>query len=368
MKELMKDFVVVFLLRILCIVLILSLIVHSSDLPNYFFLSDELFLCWQLMFFWIFHKMQDEFSSGIIEYIVFFLTVFGSLILHEADTSYLTLFLSLDNKIKLGLILLLFILINLSVILEVYISHHPKKSFYKITAALKGEPAPIKYTTSYGTEFDGGYYTYKDMNGKLQKINRDGVHIDRSILRKKRISQIRKFINRMECKPIKQNHNDHGSIYFVDVVRIGDLYLDRVLIKEGTPILFTLTDGQDQLYLCLNLKTHETQKWILNMITEDQLIDLIENKSSILEAFKNDAAARKSVLSYPQDRTLIEWDTSAMQLSSTATPFSKFNPVDLPDADLKLDLDPAERESLRNHYFKRKNKKSKFHYLDEGSK
>lgn len=75
--------------------------------------------------------------------------------------------------------------------------------------------------------------------------------------------------------------------YFKGVSEIGDLQLNQVLFEfDKTPILFVCKDEEKRDYLCLCTDMIIEETWMITQISCRGLIDLIEDKISILEAYQ----------------------------------------------------------------------------------
>ena len=59
----------------------------------------------------------------------------------------------------------------------------------------------------------------------------------------------------------------NDSAYFKNIFHIGDMYLDHVFFEfEYEPIIFTCTDSNNSLYLCLCSEIRYVQRWIITKI------------------------------------------------------------------------------------------------------
>lgn len=76
-------------------------------------------------------------------------------------------------------------------------------------------------------------------------------------------------------------------LVFNNLSNIGDLYLKRVLFEfEGMPILFVCTRKDTEYFLCLCTDSIIEFKWLITQIKPSLLIELIEDKISVYEAFE----------------------------------------------------------------------------------
>nr|WP_289706959.1 hypothetical protein [Enterocloster clostridioformis] len=77
------------------------------------------------------------------------------------------------------------------------------------------------------------------------------------------------------------------NVYFTNVLDIGDLYLEKVLFEyDNEPIVFTCKDSNNYRYLCVCDDIIDSHSWIVTKISNEILIDVIQNRISILSAFE----------------------------------------------------------------------------------
>lgn len=77
------------------------------------------------------------------------------------------------------------------------------------------------------------------------------------------------------------------NVYFTNVLEIGDLYLEKVLFEyDNEPIVFTCKDSNNYRYLCVCDDIIDSHSWIVTKISNKVLIDVIQNRISVLSAFE----------------------------------------------------------------------------------
>lgn len=76
-------------------------------------------------------------------------------------------------------------------------------------------------------------------------------------------------------------------LVFNDLPNIGNLYLKKILFEfEGMPILFVCTGENKEYYLCLCTDSIIELKWLITKVNPSLLIELIEDKISVYNAFE----------------------------------------------------------------------------------
>ena len=78
-----------------------------------------------------------------------------------------------------------------------------------------------------------------------------------------------------------------NELYFINVIQIGNLYLEKVLNKfEDENIIFICKDLNGNRYLCICYEFRLSLKWIICKITPETLIKLIANRIDINTVFE----------------------------------------------------------------------------------
>ena len=75
---------------------------------------------------------------------------------------------------------------------------------------------------------------------------------------------------------------------YFDICDIGILTLDKILFEfDNLPILVVCLDTVGNHYFCLCTDSIMEFTWLISKITVNSLIDVIQDKISILDVFKN---------------------------------------------------------------------------------
>ena len=117
--------------------------------------------------------------------------------------------------------------------------------------------------------------------------------------------------------------------YFENTPNIGNLHLEHIFYEYGEPILFVCCGSNNKRYLCSCCKLSE--RWILSQVSEEELIQLIDNSISIRSLFE----FRTHSL------FMVSWDGVALSAE-----FDNIIPELLPDAK-PLELPKSETDKYR---------------------
>ncbi len=115
--------------------------------------------------------------------------------------------------------------------------------------------------------------------------------------------------------------------YFDDIYKIGSLNIIYVFYRDVHPILFLCEDNNRKKYLCQCYECRKVQKWHLVYIAQEQLDNLINGETSVLDVFRD--ADRIYNIEY----TLLREEKRSL------ISFDEIDAFDLPDEDLYLDED-----------------------------
>lgn len=130
--------------------------------------------------------------------------------------------------------------------------------------------------------------------------------------------------------------------YFEKVFGIGDLELEQVLFEfDKVPILFVCKDREQRDYLCLCTDTIVEATWMITQVNCHLLIDLLEDKIAILDAFKK--SDNQIILARRRDGKLI------YEIYS----FDELPEDELPDSEERLE-NPNLKEYLKKLYEREK--------------
>ena len=119
------------------------------------------------------------------------------------------------------------------------------------------------------------------------------------------------------------------EIYFENIPYIGDLALEHIFYDYGEPVLFVCRGTNNKRYLCSCCKLSE--RWILSQVSEEELIQLIDDSISIRSLFEPRV----------QSPFMLSWD--GVSLSAK---FDNIMPELLPDAK-PLELPKKETDEYR---------------------
>ena len=108
--------------------------------------------------------------------------------------------------------------------------------------------------------------------------------------------------------------------YFTNVVGIGDLYLDYIFFEfEDEPILFVCVDRCGYLYLCICTEIRYEQDWVITLVDQEQLTELVQQRRDIQSIF---AESKKIIFI----KMSVDKSESSKQVS-----YEKLDPLELPD-------------------------------------
>lgn len=117
-----------------------------------------------------------------------------------------------------------------------------------------------------------------------------------------------------------------NKIYFEKVPVIDSLQLEKILFSyENIPILFICVDKNNIRYLCLCDDLIDEESWIIVPIPTDTLLDVLNNKITVLSAFKD----RKIIIA---NRGFDE------DVKYSIEEYNKIDPDELPLSDQYLEM------------------------------
>lgn len=126
--------------------------------------------------------------------------------------------------------------------------------------------------------------------------------------------------------------------YFKNLTEFGNLYIDYDIIYYDCSILFTCIDDNKNLFLCMCTDILIEQKWILVPTTKHIIINLLQNKISVLESLKQ---SRNKYY-------IITFNIINKKESITEIEFSNINPTDLPADDFYIEPENGEFDEYIN--------------------
>lgn len=140
-------------------------------------------------------------------------------------------------------------------------------------------------------------------------------------------------------------NNSFVTCYFENIPYIGDLALEHIFYEYGEPVLFVCRGINNKRYLCSCCKLSE--KWILSQVSEEELIQLINDSISIRSLFE------------PRVQSPFMLSLDGVSLSAK---FDNIMPELLPDAK-PLELPKKETDEYREFLVDQlSSKKPKEHY------
>ena len=120
-----------------------------------------------------------------------------------------------------------------------------------------------------------------------------------------------------------------SKVFFNNVPNIGDLFIDRVLLDyELEPVIFVCKDSYSNFFLCICDDFIDVKRsWIAIKIPVEDLLDVINDKSTLLSAFKK-SKNKTIIIDYCPDKKT--YDYCMMD-------FSDIDEAELPCKDQYLD-------------------------------
>lgn len=120
-----------------------------------------------------------------------------------------------------------------------------------------------------------------------------------------------------------------SNVIFNNVPNIGDLYINKVLLEyELEPVIFVCKDSYNNFFLCICDDFIDVKRsWIAIKIPVEDLLDVINDKITLLSAFKKSENKTIIIDYYPDKKT---YDYHMMN-------FSDIDENELPCEDQYLD-------------------------------
>lgn len=128
-------------------------------------------------------------------------------------------------------------------------------------------------------------------------------------------------------------------IYFENVPNIGNLCMDYVFHYDDQPILFSLKDEGNDLYLCVCYELYQFQKWFITKVSFSALKAMADNKSTVLDLFlRNEFILQAQRQRYRK------------QISYQILKTKDIDPDLLPEESFYLGTDSKEQEDFDAYY------------------
>lgn len=120
-----------------------------------------------------------------------------------------------------------------------------------------------------------------------------------------------------------------SNVFFNNVPNIGDLFIDKTLLEyELEPVIFVCKDSYDNFFLCICDDFIDTKRsWIAIKIPVEDLLDVMNDKITLLSAFKK-SDNKTIIIDYYSDKKY--YDYRIMY-------FSDIDEAELPYEDQYLD-------------------------------
>lgn len=105
---------------------------------------------------------------------------------------------------------------------------------------------------------------------------------------------------------------------FVQIDAIGNLEMDMVLFESYYPILFTCLNEKRELFLCVCCQANSKgKKWLLTKTTPQIVIDILENKITLRNAFLQFPEVQYTILADGNNQEIIEKDKNDWDYNSS---------------------------------------------------
>lgn len=133
--------------------------------------------------------------------------------------------------------------------------------------------------------------------------------------------------------------------YFNNIKDIGNLDVEYIIFQADYPVLFTLRDKFNELYLCLCCDIRKEQRWIISKTTVKIVIDMLCNKITLYDAFKS-----------PYNKNyIVKWSYETQREESYEVLFDNIDELDLPVQGEYIDSIEDEFKDYINQLEMRKN-------------
>ena len=83
---------------------------------------------------------------------------------------------------------------------------------------------------------------------------------------------------------------------FYETQKYGKLYIDKILFETYLPILFTCKNDMNDIFICVCCQDNENgKKWLISETDGKVIVELLQNKLSIREAFLKNVGLKLSI-------------------------------------------------------------------------
>lgn len=126
-----------------------------------------------------------------------------------------------------------------------------------------------------------------------------------------------------------------------DIDNLGQLTIDKVFFENTYPILFTCVNEKNDLFLCVCCQNNiEAKKWLVTKTTAEIIINLLEDKMTLRDAF----------LQYSNFQYVVIDDYSNITSSNGDEEYWNDNSIYLPDKGEYIEADDGEFDEEIKYY------------------
>jgi len=96
---------------------------------------------------------------------------------------------------------------------------------------------------------------------------------------------------------------------FIDLEKTGKLYYDKIIFETYYPILFTCTNEEKKLFLCVCCQSNtDGIKWLITETCPEVIIEILKNEITLRSAFLKNAKSQISIFEKDGDFIVEEND------------------------------------------------------------
>ena len=130
-----------------------------------------------------------------------------------------------------------------------------------------------------------------------------------------------------------------------DIGNLGQLTIDKIIFEANYPIFFTCVNEKSDLFLCVCCQNNtDAQKWLITRTTAEIIIDMLEGKMALRDAFLQCSNAQYVVID--------DYNTTA--ISNGGEEYWSDDSVYLPDKDEYIEAETDEYHEEIIYYTRRK--------------
>jgi len=129
------------------------------------------------------------------------------------------------------------------------------------------------------------------------------------------------------------------NLFSID--KLGQLMIDKIFFETNYPILFTCVNEKNDLFLCVCCQNNiDAQKWLITRTTAGIIVDMLEDKITLREAF----------LQYRDVQYVVIDDYSDITISNGDEEYWNDNSIYLPDKGEYIEAEDGEFYEEIRHY------------------